>query len=34
MNRGLYLGHLSDGMYTVILQDEDQVFDAKVTIIK
>ncbi|HQK98343.1 MAG TPA: hypothetical protein PLH61_10000 [Bacteroidia bacterium] len=34
MNRGLYLGHLSDGMYTVILQDDDQVFDAKVTIIK
>lgn len=34
MNQGLYLGHLSDGMYTVTLQDDDQIFDAKVTIIK
>lgn len=34
MTQGLYLGHLSDGMYSILLQDDDQIFDAKVTIIK
>lgn len=34
MNEGLYLGRLSDGMYTITAIDDDQVFTSKITIIK
>lgn len=34
MNEGLYLGRLSDGVYHITTQDDDQIFSSKITIIK